>query len=426
LTQIKARAPGAADDGERLEASSMQRFLPVLLLLFAATPATGEGAGDFLRDADAGLDLRYRLENVEQDGMTETADASTLRFRLNLTSGAAGGFSGMVQLDHVEALGSEQYNDTRNGKVEFPVVPDPEGTDLNQLWLQYRGARETLLRLGRQTIALDDERFISLVGWRQNEQSFDALRLETQALPRTTFTYAYVENVRRAVGPDSGIPPAELDSDSHLVNARIDALPVGVLTVFGYLLDFGNAPQLSSNTYGARYEGDYPTEGGLKLGWSLGFAMQQDAGGNLADIDADYSLIELRVDGAWTGLVAGRAVLSGESGVFAADASPAFQTPLATPHKWQGWADKFATTPSTGIVDVYLGVSAKLTGWKGQAIWHEFGAEATDADYGTELDLVVSRRFADRYEFLAKYADYSARELFTSTRKFWIQLSADF
>jgi hypothetical protein len=404
----------------------MQRSLPVVLILLAASPAVAEDAGDFFRDGDAGLDLRYRLESVEQDGMTETADASTLRFRLNLTSGAAGGFSGMVQLDHVEALGSEQYNDTRNGKVQYPVVPDPEGTDLNQLWLQYRGARGTLLRLGRQSIALDDERFVSFVGWRQNEQAFDALRLETQALPRTTFTYAYVENVRRAVGPDAGIPPAEFDSDSHLVNARIEALPVGVLTVFGYLLDFENAPQLSSNTYGARYAGDHPTKGGLKFGWSLGFAVQQDAGGNLADVDANYSLIELRVDGARTGLVAGREVLSGESGVFAADANPAFQTPLATPHKWQGWADKFATTPSAGIVDVYLGVGAKLAGWKGQAIWHEFGAEATDAAYGTELDLVLSRKFGERYELLVKYADYSADELLTSTRKFWVQFGATF
>jgi hypothetical protein len=122
----------------------------------------------------------------------------------------------------------------------------------------------------------------------------------------------------------------------------------------------------------------------------------------------------------------GREVLSGERGTFDATTNPAFQTPLATLHPFQGWADRFTTTPPAGVVDAYLGFSLKLAGWTGQAIWHEFGAEATDADYGTEVAFVVFRRFAERYEFLAKYADYSAHELFASTRKFWIQLSADF
>ena len=125
-------------------------------------------------------------------------------------------------------------------------------------------------------------------------------------------------------------------------------------------------------------------------------------------------------------MAVGREVLSGENGTFTATTNPAFQTPLATPHKFQGWADKFLTTPSAGIEDFYVGVSGSLAGWNGQAVWHDFQAEAGSLDYGTELDLSVSKKFAQHYEVLVKYADYSADGLFTDTQKFWLQLSAAF
>lgn len=401
--------------------------LPILLLMaFVALPAAGEGAGDFIREGKAGLELRYRFENVEQDDKPETADASTLRIRLDLTSGEVRGFSGFLELDHVEAIGNVHYDDTRNGRIEYPVVADPEGTDLNQAWLQYRGAKETVLRLGRQKIAIGNERFVGPVGWRQNEQSFDAIRLDTHAVPGAAITYAWVDRVQRIFGPDEGVPPAELASNSHLLDARITSLPVGALALYGYHLDFRNAPQLSADTVGARYDGEHALGSALKFGWALEYAVQQDAGDNAADVDANYQLVELKALFEVAGITLGREVLSGERGTFDAATNPAFQTPLATLHPFQGWADKFTTTPPAGIVDAYLGASLKLAGWKGQAVWHEFSAEASGAEYGSELDLVVSRRFAERYEFLAKYADYSADDLFTDTRRFWVQVSAAF
>ena len=153
----------------------------------------------------------------------------------------------------------------------------------------------------------------------------------------------------------------------------------------------------------------------MKFGWALEYAQQRDAGDNLASIDAHYSLIELSLKGSAVGAVAGWEVLSGESGTFTATTNPAFQTPLATLHKWQGWADKFLTTPSAGIEDTYVGINGSFAGFNGQAVWHDFKAEAASQDYGTELDLSVSRKFAKRYEVLVKYADYSEGGLFTDT-----------
>jgi hypothetical protein len=400
--------------------------LLALLFAAAAAPALAEGAADFFTEGKAGLDLRYRYEGVEQADKPESADANTLRLRLNLESGVVQGFSALVQVDHVEAIGDEHYDNTRNGLVQYPVVADPQGTDLNQAWLQYAGPASTVLRVGRQKISIGNERFVGPVGWRQNEQSFDAIRVDTGAIPKTRLTYGYVDRVMRVFGPDEGTPPADLTSNSHLLDARISALPVGALALYGYHLDFGNAPQLSADTLGARYDGDYKLAGSVTAGWVLEYAMQSDAGANAADIDAHYQLIELKFQFPVVSVWIGREVLSGESGTFTPDTNPAFQTPLATLHPFQGWADKFTTTPSAGVEDAYIGLGAGFQGWKAQAIWHEFGAEATDAAYGAELDLVVSRKFAERYEFLAKYADYDADELFTNTRKLWVQFAASF
>jgi hypothetical protein len=213
---------------------NLKQFLPALLAFFAAWPAAGDDAADLLRDGNASLDLRYRFENVEQDDKSEAADANTLRLRLDLASGDVRGLSGLLQVDHIEAIGKAHYDDTRNGQAEYPVVADPQGTDLNEAWLQYRLAKDTVLRAGRQRIAIGNERFVGPVGWRQNEQSFDALRLDTRALPGASITYAWVDRVLRVFGPDEGQLPAELASDSHFFDARIGSLPVGALAVYAY------------------------------------------------------------------------------------------------------------------------------------------------------------------------------------------------
>ncbi len=404
----------------------MKRFLLLPFMALGAASAGAEGLATLVSDGKAGLDLRYRYESVEQDDKPSTAGANTLRLRLNLASGVVNGFSAVTEFDHVQAIGGEHYDDTRNGRVNYPVVADPEGTDLNQAFLQYAAPKGTTLRLGRQRISLDGERFIGAVGWRQNEQTYDAFRIETKAVPGATVNYAYVDQARRVFGPDSGAPPASLEGESHLLNAKLTSLPVGALTFYGYFLDFDNAPQLSSDTYGARYDGTGALSDLLNFGWALEYARQEDGGDNAAEIDAYYSLVELSLRTSAVGFTAGREVLSGEEGTFTPATNPAFQTPLATLHKWQGWADKFLTTPSAGIEDVYVGFSVKLAGWNGQAVWHDFSAEANGLDYGTEIDLSVSRKFSSRYEVLVKYADYSADDLFTDTAKFWLQLGAAF
>lgn len=406
----------------------MLRAPLVLLLIAALAPdlAAAEPDAPDPAPVDAGLDLRYRYEAVDQGGIASTADASTLRIRANLASREFRGFTALIELDHVEATGTERYNDTRNGMTGFPVVADPEGTDLNQAWFQFAPRADTRLKLGRQRLNLDNERFVGSSAWRQNEQTLDAFRIETTAIPKITMNYAFVDRVNRVYGPDSGVPPDAFEGATHLLNARWSPGPAASLVGYAYLLDFDEAPQLSSQTLGLRYDGSRVLHDGLALAWALEYAGQRDAGENPLDVDASYALVELHLKFASLDCYAGQERLSGERGNLDPAASPAFQTPLATLHKWQGWADKFLATPPAGIEDSYAGVTAKRGDWRAQLTWHDFSAEANGLRYGSEVDALLAVTVLKRYEVLVKFADYSADEGFTDTRKVWAQVTASF
>ena len=79
-------------------------FLSATALLLAAPFAAAED-GDTLASAvksgKGGVNVRARYENVDQDNVTEKADALTARLRLNYKTGAWNGWSAFAEYDHV-------------------------------------------------------------------------------------------------------------------------------------------------------------------------------------------------------------------------------------------------------------------------------------------------------------------------------------
>ncbi len=364
---------------------------------------------------------RLRFENVQDDAIAKEANATTLRLRVSYETRPFHGVGVLVEGDRLQPLGGDAYNSTRNHHANRPQVPDPEGTDLNQALLRWKGAKDEVI-LGRQRINLDNQRFIGGVGWRQNEQTFDALTLRTTRIPHLTFGYTYVADVNRVFGPDAGTPPAYLASNTHLANAQFDLGKAGKLTAFAYLLDFRRAAALSNATYGVLWTGSRPLGGGWKLPWSLSYATQADHGANTTHYDAQYWQAEVGAGhGPWTAKV-GYEVLSGD----ATRPGHMFQTPLATLHPYQGWDDKFLTTPAAGVKDLYVSFDSTILSPRttAQVAWHDFRAEAIGRSYGTELDASVSQKFGKRYEVLLKAAKYDADRLFANTTKWWLQVNA--
>lgn len=411
----------------------------IALAALAAAPALAADSGKFFSDGKVGVEVRYRYEGVDQSDFALGAKANTARFRLTLASGTVGGFSAVVEGDDLESIGPADFNSTRNGHTGYPQVADPPAFDLNQLYFQYAGLPKTVLKLGRQRIKFDNERFVGPVGWRQNEQTYDAFSIENKALPKTTITYAYIDEVRRVFGPDdpynANFPTATFEGGIHAFNLRYSGLPAGAVTVYDYYLGIDNQPvtprpqpELASNTVGLRYDGSHKAGQKGVFNWALEYAWQNDVKDNPANVDAHYSLVEIGGKYGPVGFTVGQEVLSGKQGTFTARLNPAFQTPLATLHKFQGWADKFLTTPSAGIEDLYIGATATYAGFNAAFTWHDFQAEATGLDYGQERDMSLSRKFGKHYEVLLKYADFNADQLttVTETSKIWLMVTATF
>ncbi len=403
-----------------MTAKPVQWYLAVLLG-FAANPVTAP-AQETLLDARAEgqwtFGLRYRYEAVDQENLQRDAEASTLRTRLSYATGTVNGFSAFIEMDDVSQIGVDDYNSTRNGLSQFPVIADPEGTSVNQAYLRYRGEFGHQLTIGRQRINLDNQRFVGGVAWRQNEQTFDALTWNYQGSDTVSASYSYVDKVNRIFGPDRGTPTKHFDSESHLANLKLAKLPFGALSAYGYWLDFDNAPALSSQTYGLRATGKFERDQGVNWAYQLEWATQDDFGDNPTPYSADYQLLELSGSFARFQTAIGMEILQGDS-----ENGAAFRTPLATLHKFQGFSDRFLNTPNNGIEDLYVSVGTKLSGVNLRAIYHQFDSEQGSTSYGDELNLLLTRSFGRYGALLVKYSDYDADEFSVDGSKWWIQYS---
>lgn len=362
-----------------------------------------------------GLDLRYRLENVEQDNPLDEATASTLRTALGYTTGSYHNFSGYIEFEDVGAIGNDDYNSTVNGNTAFSVIPDPEGTELNEAYLGYKGDGY-VLRSGRQSMILDNARFIGNSGWRQNEQTFDMpLSYVNTGIENLKITYGYMTAVQRVFGDDS--PAGEFNMSNHILNTGYVFGPFKI-TAYGYFLEFDDPAQaaLSQQTLGAGFSGNSGS-----LSYYLEYATQSDYADGAGVIDADYSLFELGYKFDSITLKAGQEILGGD-GVYA------FSTPLATLHAFNGWADIFLATPPAGLVDVYLDAGATVAGLNLRAMYHDFSSDSGGTDFGTEIDFLLNKKFTPVYSGGVKFAFFSSdsTSAFVDTDKIWLFLQANF
>ena len=381
---------------------------------------------------DVGLEFRSRYELVDDDAFERDANALTLRSRLNFKTLPWQGWQVFVEADNVTDLGVDNFNGgagTTPGREQFPVIADAGDTRLNQLWLQYQASPGLRLRVGRQRIKLDNDRFIGNVGWRQNEQTYDAAGLVWEGWDNLRLEYDYVLDVNRIFGGD--VPAADHDHDTHLVNLAWQLAPAHKLVGYLYHIDTDDAPAFSTRTLGLRYLGNWTLADlalpGDKLALTAEYAHQYDVANNPVDFEADYWHLEP----AWTlhplaTVLIGTEVLTGDNGT-----GGAFRTPLATLHAFNGFADQFLNTPDVGLRDQYIGYGGKHERFGWRVVWHHFEAQTGGADFGDELDAVFTVRFTPDINLLLKAALFNddgkvPASGFRDVTKFWAQLSARF
>ena len=371
------------------------------------------------------LDLRLRAENVDQDGIVNDAHATTLRLRAGFETGKAWNTALLIEGEGIVPIQKNYRPDPMVPTMTtYPVVPDPEGYEINRFQLTNTSLPGTTLTLGRQRLALDDQRFVGPVGWRQNEQTFDAFRVVNRSVANLVIDATYFNKVNRLFGEDS--PQGDYQGDSTLLNVSYQT-KVGKLTAFNYLLDFENivgvpaAVRDSTNTYGLRFGGEKPA-GKVKFAYQASYAKQSDYADNPLAFDLDYRFAELVATYKQFNLGYGVEFLEG-NGV------KGFTTPLATLHKFNGWADKFLATPANGLEDKYLtgGVTLKGVGMLDtlslSAQYHDYEAERLNLDYGDELNISLAAKYK-RMNFMLKFADFQQGVLPAArdTQKVWGQM----
>jgi hypothetical protein len=385
-------------------------------LLAVAMPSQAQSFTEFAKEGDVIAELRVRNETVQQDNAKDDAIAMTARARLGYETTSISGFKVLVEYDQVIALQDEYFS--KNASIgpddsSKSVVADPATGDINRAQISYKSDKFGAT-LGRQRIILDNARFIGNVGWRQNEQTFDAARIDVTAVENLTATYAYISQRNDILYNDTEVK-------DHLLNIGYKT-PVGKVSTYAYLLEEDDSEK-TYDTFGLRFKGKTALDA-LDILYTAEYATQtQNSGANGAkDNDAEYSLIEGGVKVSGITLLAGMETLGG-------DGTYGFSTPYATGHAFNGWSDQFLGTPANGLSDTYAKVVTKVAGIKLLAMYHDFSSDKDGDDLGSEINLLAAKKFDKNFSAGIKYAQYSAGDDIyakVDTDKLWVWAEAKF
>ena len=375
LLALLACAGGAAS----LSAGSVEGYLDEKFgALEEAVP------GKFSLNARA----RYEVFDLDNGNPALDRDGFSLRVRYGYKTPDLNGLTAFIEGETLTRLGGD-VNDIH------PFDELGDGSDLNQLWVQYKHDEYGSGKFGRQVYTLDDHRFIGHVGWRQNIQTFDAVTATLTPVKGLKVNPFFLDQVNNVKGD-------EVELDAKGINVSYKFAKSLTLTGFVYDIESDEAAAIGNRTVGLRATGSYPVSDDVTLKYAFSYADQEDAG-DAAEFDASYYAGDVSANFSGLSLGGGFEVLE-----------PGFRTPLATVHKFNGFADVFAVPSGTGIAngleDLYLYAGYKIpvgNGIKAKVIYHTFEPESGSGDYGDEIDLVASYKWNKYMTSVVKYGDYS-------------------
>jgi len=368
------------------------------------------------------LSVNYRYEFADtDDALPEPANANTFRFLFGYLSPQINGFQGFAEYENILAAQNNYKGGAVYGDANHHVVADPaDRHELNQLWIRYQGIPDTVIKGGRQRIKIDDDRFIGNVGWRQMEQTYDAVMITNRSISDMTIKAGYIGRVRNIFSLTDNV-------DAPFINVNYQLGAVGHVIGYGYWLDYRDDSKnkgKSSQTTGVRWLGSPQVNQNLTLHYMAEYSNQQDYGSNVLDYSVDrYNMMA----GATLFGFTFKGAIEQQDGK---DGS-SFRTPLGTNHAFQGWADRFLKTPGTGLRDVSATLATEIEGAKLMFVYHNFQDDVGRIDYGDEYNMLVTKTIGKHYKLLAKYAYYdgdaNAPGTFKNdTQKIWFQANVSF
>ena len=381
-----------------------------------------------LKDARIGsmyLELRPRYEVADEAGLERSARLS-LRSAVGVATRPYRGISLLAEGESVVVARRGLAFDTIGRPNGRTTVGDPADTSLNQLYvdLQHPWARSGI-RVGRQRLALDDQRFVGSAAARQNDMTMDAAVLEADlGLPDLRAFYAYVERVQRPFGDQGGSATRDFESSSHLLRVAYARSSLLSLKLFSYWIDLRSAPSFSSRSVGLRLEGSRELSPRRSVAYAFTLARQSDHADNPVSYDAVYLALRASLrDGALGTLTLGFERLGSDRG------KAVFSTPLATLQTFNGQASVFSDNGGReGLRDWMLELEPELPArLRGRATLHRFTSDRSSRSLGWELDVALSRPVHPLVTLELVGACYRARSDVRASRlRAWIQASLHF
>jgi hypothetical protein len=405
----------------------------------------GETPG-FIGQGKFNLNVRLRYEQDDVDnvpGVTKNSYVPTVRTRFGYTTGSVYGFQGMLEGVNTSVFGSEQnYNAAgSNHEGSRPSVGDPPLTRFDQAWAGYTNTNYVNFSIkgGQQQIDLDNQRFVGDAGWRQNMQTFESISGDVSPLKDLRLYYCYIWNVDRVYGDVSELPAANQDfnSRSHLVNVSYSGWEYGRFVGYAYLLDLWNAAGKANScaTYGGYFAGAAPVCDKVMLDYRAEFAWQDQYAENPKKYDADYVNAEFGANIKPFAFGTGYELLGSGANTGAGGGRVGFNTPLESPHPFNGWAEQFVTHPANGLQDIYEYAQVTLP-WKTpfRFVYHKYYSDVGGTDCGQEFDAMITHKFGKYFSALVEFANYlgepaappSVTAAHVNVQKFWAAVEFNF
>ncbi|MEO8102670.1 MAG: alginate export family protein [Betaproteobacteria bacterium] len=388
-------------------------MLPASTSAAGAAEVTGEAApgmilklSESIANGHLLLEVRPRYAEITETVKPEKTAVWTVRTTLGWQTAPFHDLRLTAQYIYTGTIGSGEYNGdpARNASSAYPLLPDPPHSGINQAYADYTGLPATRLRLGRQILRIDDQRFISDVDFRQTPQVFDGVMLTNTALPETEIQLGEFRRIRTVLGR---LNPLRL----HILHVAWNPLPEHSLAAYGYWHDQAATGSQTGFANSAQRIAGAHAEGGFALGevlrgmYYLGYARQARIGGGDARIKADYSRVGVGVQttGAsiW-GVRLDHEVKGSNRGVYG------FQTPLTDFYAFNGTALQYTSTPREGLRDTWFTARGHLDRLECFVEAHRFRSDFGGLALGREFDASVSWPFTHSLNAKLQHARFRA------------------
>jgi hypothetical protein len=398
------------EDRERDTRQGRCLHAAILACAFALIPVRAAAFGDF------SLELRPRWNHIEESDKPLTTEGGTVRVIAGWRSPPLYGFRFTVEGIHTDQF-SKRFNDTFSPTSPYPLLPDPKTTDFNQVHVEYAGLADTRIRVGRQLVRMDNQRWVSDNDFRQIPQLFEGVSVLNTSLANTRLYAARFDRVRTTSGNDNAL-------ELSLLHAAFNPLPGHGVAAYGY---FHDQPQngaftgFANNSYrvvGARAEGSFPA-GPVEIPYLVEAARQDAYAGGDSRIDARYWRVGAGV--TWRELVARYdEELKGSNG-----GRYGVQMPLTDFYAFNGWTLHFFNTPRQGLRDRWVTLRHAIGPVTLYGEHHRFRSDFGGLDFGRETDVGVSWSVTGGATLRLQHARYDpgGGGIGARVRKTWLTLT---